>query len=542
MNDVTTLLLNSIGAGNRGEGRGQEAATKQGNGQLFGELMNQQIAARTSRPEQTKQTQGQKQPPEKQPEEKLVKEKADTSSNPVNSPKNDQDTKKASQDQQDEKIIAEDATTASDKETAQSVTSKDNALGQQADLNTQPIQNPPVLLPQVMPNSVDAEALPANPNPQTIHQSANQAVQLINSASSLTDMEGLQANGVGQPLTINGAPSDSSFAQLPAPNPLTKADDALAQMDILGQQDTEKQNTTTVDANLLPDTTIGLQSSTQQNLAIQQPLEPLPTPLANDAQPSTGNVTTNTDVLAPAPAKTMVEVVATSPDHDLDNSSLNKDPELSAQHQSHDLSGKEDGAAPLTTPNLVQSPVILQTIDGTKQVAQVAIDPQQSGALAQQVTFAIRKGANEGTSQMHIKLNPIELGGIDIRMEVDADHHVRAILTIERPETYDLLHKDAQHLQKLLGESGLKLADANAIQYEQRSASNLASNSGNSTQDWLGSGWFGQQGQAGRHAQNDSGYSAARHPSNDGDDIASTSVNLITYTHGQADGRVNIRV
>jgi hypothetical protein len=66
--------------------------------------------------------------------------------------------------------------------------------------------------------------------------------------------------------------------KLPAPNPLTKADDALAQMDILGQQDTAKQNTTTVDANLLPDTTISLQSSTQQNLAIQQPLEPLPTP------------------------------------------------------------------------------------------------------------------------------------------------------------------------------------------------------------------------------------------------------------------------
>jgi flagellar hook-length control protein FliK len=143
---------------------------------------------------------------------------------------------------------------------------------------------------------------------------------------------------------------------------------------------------------------------------------------------------------------------------------------------------------------------------------------------------------------MHIKLNPVELGGIDIRMEVDADHHVRAILTIERPETYDLLHKDAQHLQKLLGESGLKLADANAIQYEQRSAGSLASNSGNSTQDWLGSGWFGQQGQAGRHAQNDSGYTAVRQPGNDGDDIASTSVNLITYTHGQADGRVNIRV
>lgn len=541
MNDVTTLLLNSIGAGNRGEGRGQEAATKQGNGQLFGELMNQQIAARTSRPEQTKQIQGQKQPPEKQPEEKLVKEKADTSSNPVNSPQNDQGTKKASQDQQDEKIIVEDAPTAGDKETAQTVTSKDkdaDALGQQADLNAQPIQNPPVLLPQVMPNSVAAEALPANPTPQNTHQSANQAVQFINSPSSLTEMEGLQANGVGQPLTINGAPSDSSFAQLPAPNPLIKADDALA------QQDTAKQNTTRAEANLVADTTTGLQSSTQQSLAIQQqPLEPLPSPLANDAQPSMGNVaTTNTDVLAPAPAKTMVEVVTTSPDHDLDNSSLNKDFDLATQHQSHDLSGKEDGSAPLTTPNLVQSPAILQTIDGAKQVAQVAIDPQQSGALAQQVTFAIRKGANEGTSQMHIKLNPVELGGIDIRMEVDADHHVRAILTIERPETYDLLHKDAQHLQKLLGESGLKLADANAIQYEQRSASNLVSNSGNSTQDWLGSGWFGQQGQAGRHAQNDSGYSAARHPGGDGDDAASTPINLITYTHGQADGRVNIRV
>ena len=188
--------------------------------------------------------------------------------------------------------------------------------------------------------------------------------------------------------------------------------------------------------------------------------------------------------------------------------------------------------------NVVQSPLTVQNTEVAKQATMV---PPQAGELAQQVTVAIRKGATEGTSQMHIKLNPVELGGIDIRMEVDADHHVRAILTIEKPETYDLLHKDAQHLQKLLEESGLKLADANAIQYEQRSSS-LANNT-NSNQDWLSSGWFGQEGgQAGRHAQNDSGYTAARHPGGDGDDAASTPVNLITYTHGQIDGRVNIRV
>ena len=188
--------------------------------------------------------------------------------------------------------------------------------------------------------------------------------------------------------------------------------------------------------------------------------------------------------------------------------------------------------------NVVQSPLTVQNTEVAKQATMV---PPQAGELAQQVTVAIRKGTTEGTSQMHIKLNPVELGGIDIRMEVDADHHVRAILTIEKPETYDLLHKDAQHLQKLLEESGLKLADANAIQYEQRSSS-LANNT-NSNQDWLSSGWFGQEGgQAGRHAQNDSGYTAARHPGGDGDDAASTPVNLITYTHGQIDGRVNIRV
>lgn len=255
---------------------------------------------------------------------------------------------------------------------------------------------------------------------------------------------------------------------------------------------------------------------------------PNPTPTTN------APLAASTHDFSPATQQATTDSVAQSTDgkindrfaeHEGKHADLNKDTEISLTNANQ--------------INIVQSPLIVQNTEVTKQTA---IVPQQAGELAQQVTVAIRKGATEGTSQMHIKLNPVELGGIDIRMEVDADHHVRAILTIEKPETYDLLHKDAQHLQKLLEESGLKLADTNAIQYEQRSSSSLANNT-NSSQDWLSSGWFGQEGgQAGRHAHNDSGYTAARHPGGDGDDAATPSVNLITYTHGQIDGRVNIRV
>jgi flagellar hook-length control protein FliK len=450
MTDVT-LLLNQIGVANRGESRGQDGASKQGNSQLFKALMAQQSAAKTTNA--------------------LKSEQSDTKLSPSssNSTPNDKTTADRGAKTDTVKDTAKDSGSREKVETAsEAEKQRDNQTATEQEAlqpakNDQPENSSTASQNHVEKSLSDA---PQDDQPATTADQQAIADPLLMNNNLLLLSPFTAANN-----PVEAVPVNASSSAAASPNPNSIASDPLAA------------------------------STNDFSPALQQ---------------------TATDSVAPS---TDGKINDRFSEHEGKHAGIHEDTEISLTN-----------ANPI---NVVQSPLIVQNTEIAKQAATVS--SQQAGELAQQVTVAIRKGTTEGTSQMHIKLNPVELGGIDIRMEVDADHHVRAILTIEKPETYDLLHKDAQHLQKLLEESGLKLADANAIQYEQRSSS-LASNT-NSNQDWLSSGWFGQEGgQAGRHAQNDSGYTAARHPGGDGDDAASTPVNLITYTHGQIDGRVNIRV
>lgn len=445
MTDVT-LLLNQTGVANRGESRGQDRTSKQGNSQLFNALMTQQSAAKTTSTLKSEQT-----------AQKLSFSSGNRTTNDKTAA-----IRNARIDTAKNSGLREKVETASKAE-------------KQRDNQT----------------AIEREALQAAKNDRTEHSSTASQNHAENSLS------------------------DTHHDDQPA---TTTEQQAIA------------------DPSLMNNNLLLLSPFTATN----NPVEAVPVNASSSAaaSPNPNSIASNplaasTNDFLPAAQQAATDSVASSTD--------GKTNDRFSDHEDRHAGLNEDTEISLTNTNPingVQSPLIVQNTEVTKQAATVS---QQAGELAQQVTVAIRKGTTEGTSQMHIKLNPVELGGIDIRMEVDADHHVRAILTIEKPETYDLLHKDAQHLQKLLEESGLKLADTNAIQYEQRSSS-LANNT-NSSQDWLGSGWFGQEGgQAGRHAQNDSGYTAARHPGGDGDDAATTPVNLITYTHGQIDGRVNIRV
>jgi flagellar hook-length control protein FliK len=203
--------------------------------------------------------------------------------------------------------------------------------------------------------------------------------------------------------------------------------------------------------------------------------------------------------------------------------------------------GQMVGIAPATpnsaslNTNTVVSPVPINKADGS------------TAAVPEQVTVAIRRGVNEGSSHMRIRLSPDELGGIDIRMEVDADHHVRAVLTIDRPETYELLQRDSEQLRALLADSGLKLAD-NAIRYEQRDTSIPSQGL---ARDWLDQSGqqsgqqFGQQaGQQGwqQGSQQDFGSAAYAQPNSV---LADASISSNPINNNQAvnhDGRLNLSV
>jgi hypothetical protein len=96
---------------------------------------------------------------------------------------------------------------------------------------------------------------------------------------------------------------------------------------------------------------------------------------------------------------------------------------------------------------------------------------------ADQVAVEIRKAAGAGKDHVRVRLNPAELGQIDISMKVRHDGTIRAIVTTDRPETFDLLQRDARGLERALQDAGLK-TDSGSLSFNLRGGEQNGPNNG----------------------------------------------------------------
>lgn len=83
-----------------------------------------------------------------------------------------------------------------------------------------------------------------------------------------------------------------------------------------------------------------------------------------------------------------------------------------------------------------------------------------------------------GNSRFEIRLDPAELGRIDVRLDVDKHGNVTSHLTVERPATLDMLRRDAPQLQQALEDAGLKTGDS-GLQFSLRDQSSSGRDSDN---------------------------------------------------------------
>jgi flagellar hook-length control protein FliK len=97
----------------------------------------------------------------------------------------------------------------------------------------------------------------------------------------------------------------------------------------------------------------------------------------------------------------------------------------------------------------------------SQQVAQTA-KPQQpmQSSVTDQVSVKITKALQAGQDRITIRLNPAELGRVEVKMELNLDGRTTAIVTVDNRETLDVLRRDSSDLQKALEEGGLKLSDS----------------------------------------------------------------------------------
>jgi flagellar hook-length control protein FliK len=106
------------------------------------------------------------------------------------------------------------------------------------------------------------------------------------------------------------------------------------------------------------------------------------------------------------------------------------------------------------------------------QQAAPANPTDRPAATAQQVIDQIKvnitKAAKAGLDRVTINLKPVELGRIEIKLEMSEDHKVRVTVTADNKDTLNLLQTDSRTLERTLNDAGLR-TDANNLHFNLRS-------------------------------------------------------------------------
>jgi flagellar hook-length control protein FliK len=66
----------------------------------------------------------------------------------------------------------------------------------------------------------------------------------------------------------------------------------------------------------------------------------------------------------------------------------------------------------------------------------------------------------DGIKHFDIRLDPPELGRVEVRLSVGDDGKAQASLSVDRPQTLQLLQNDASNLNRALKDAGLNLSDS----------------------------------------------------------------------------------
>ena len=104
-------------------------------------------------------------------------------------------------------------------------------------------------------------------------------------------------------------------------------------------------------------------------------------------------------------------------------------------------------------------------LDKAQQVqfrtVQAAYVPTGKTVDIPQVAFDIARHAVAGINRFQIRLDPPEMGRIDVRLDMHHEGGITARLTVDRPETYDMLQRDARALERALAQTGLDQGKTN---------------------------------------------------------------------------------
>jgi chemotaxis protein MotD len=138
-------------------------------------------------------------------------------------------------------------------------------------------------------------------------------------------------------------------------------------------------------------------------------------------------------------------------------------PSTSADQPAQTVQTAASQPATPTTP--VVAAVAPSAVNAAAPAIATAQDPKTSANdddvtpnVAALATAIAAKSA-AGTKTFDIRMDPPELGRVDVHLSVDRDGKVQAMLSADRPETLALLQRSSQNLEQALKDTGLNLSN-----------------------------------------------------------------------------------
>lgn len=109
-----------------------------------------------------------------------------------------------------------------------------------------------------------------------------------------------------------------------------------------------------------------------------------------------------------------------------------------------------------------------------------------SKEVVDQVKVNITKSAVKGVDNIEIKLKPEDLGHIEVKMQISKDGKLHAHIISSRPETMEILQKEAGSLEKAFNEAGFDM-DSGSLSFSFREGSESGQDKNSELRNFIGS-------------------------------------------------------
>jgi hypothetical protein len=102
---------------------------------------------------------------------------------------------------------------------------------------------------------------------------------------------------------------------------------------------------------------------------------------------------------------------------------------------------------------------------------------------SEQVAVRISRAVEQNADRITVNLKPGSLGRISVDLEIGPDNRLIAVIAADRPETLDLMQRDARALERALNDAGLK-TDSGSLSFNLRSDGGTGGKGDDDAGDW----------------------------------------------------------